>query len=129
MDKSFFAIIATWLIPGLGHFLLNRRQQGILLLIGTILLIGFGLALGGQYYPGNPSDFGIMYWLHQIAAAGNATFLLGNFLFKESFQSGAAQEAFRSTYFEYGGRCLALAGLLNYLAMLDVLDLTLKRKS
>lgn len=128
MDKSFFAIVATWLVPGLGYFLLNRRLRGVLILSGTLSLIVVGLVLGGQYYPGNPADFGIMYWLHQAAAGGNAIFLLGSFLFKNSFQSGAAQEAFRSTYFEYGGRCLALAGLLNYLAMLDIFDLTRKRK-
>lgn len=128
MDKSFIPVGAAWLIPGLGHFLLNRKTRGILIFAGVVVLITIGIALSGQYYPGNPADFGIMYWLHQLAAAGNASFLLLSFFLEASFQSNLAQEAFRSAYFEYGGRCLALAGLINFLSILDVFDITLKRK-
>ena len=122
-------MVLAWLVPGLGHLLLNRWRRGLLLAGSSLLLIFIGVRLGGLYYPGSPAEFGMMYWLHQLAAAGNAVYLLLRVVFGGDLQSGAAQDAFRSAYFEYGGRSLALAGLLNYLSMLDVLDISLKRKS
>lgn len=128
MNKTFLTAALAWLIPGLGHFLLNRWRRGLLLFGGSLLLTIIGVWLGGLYYPGSAADFGVMYWLHQLASSGSGVFLFLNFLLKNSVQSAAAQDAFRSAYFEYGGRCLALAGLLNYLAVLDVVDISLKRK-
>jgi len=129
MDKTFLTVALAWLIPGLGYFLLNRWRRGVLLALSIILLIILGVWLGGLYYPGSPAEFGMMYWLHQLSATGNAIFLFLKFALGANLQSAAAQDAFRSSYFEYGGRSLALAGLLNYLAVLDVLDISLKKKS
>lgn len=128
MDNQYFIAGMAWLIPGAGHFLLNRRWQALVLFGGTVILLITGLMLGGIYYPGSPADYGIMYWLHQTAGAGNAAFLLLNLIFKENLNSTAAQQAFSSATFEYAGRCLALAGLLNYLAILDVFDILYRRK-
>lgn len=128
MEKTFLTTALAWFIPGAGHFLLGRWRRGAVLCGCLILLTIIGAALGGLYYPGNPAEFGIMYWLHQLASVGNGIFLVLNLLLKDSLSSPAAVEAFRSAYFEYGGRCLALAGLLNYLAVLDVIDISLKRK-
>jgi hypothetical protein len=38
------------------------------------------------------------------------------------------QEALKSSTFEYGLRFVAVAGLLNYLAVLDAVDIHLRRK-
>lgn len=129
MEKTFYNVALAWLVPGLGHFILGSWLRGALLCGIFILLTILGIMLGGLYYPGNPTEFGIMYWLHQLASAGNGIYPILNLLLKGDNQSAAATEAFRSAYFEYGGRCLALAGLLNYLAILDVFDISLKRKS
>ena len=129
MEKTVFTVALAWLVPGLGHFILNRWRRGVLLAASSLLLIVLGVWLGGLYYPGSSNEFGMMYWLHQVAAAGNAVYLFLKIAFGGDLQSAAAQDAFRSASFEYGGRCLALAGLLNYLSLLDVLDISLKRKS
>jgi hypothetical protein len=129
MGKTIFTALLAWLIPGLGHFLLNRWRRGVLLTGSSVLLIILGVWLGGLYYPGSPTEFGMMYWLHQLAAAGNGVFLLLKLVLGGNLQSAAADAAFRSAYFEYAGRSLALAGLINYLAILDVVDISLKRKT
>jgi hypothetical protein len=129
MEKVFLTSALGWLIPGLGHIILERWGRGILLLAGTLSLIVIGTVLGGLYYPGNPAEFGVMYWLHQFSSLGNGIFLILNFFLKQNLQSETAVAAFRSAYFEYGGRCLALAGLLNFLAIIDVVDINLRRKS
>ena len=116
MDNQYFIAGIAWLIPGAGHFLLKRRWQAAVLFAGTVILLISGLTLG------------VMYWLHQASGAGNAAFLLLNLIFKENLNSQTAQTAFSSATFEYAGRCLALAGLLNYLAILDVFDILYRRK-
>ena len=129
MEKVFFTTALAWLLPGAGHFALRRWWQGALLLAASLLLFIFGWRLGGLYYPGAAADFWIMNWLQWFSGMGNGIFFLMNLLFKESTNSEAALSAVRSATFEYGGRCLALAGLLNYLAILDVFDICLRRKS
>lgn len=129
MDKVWLAGGLGWLVPGLGHLILGRWGRGALLFGGILVLIVIGAALGGLYYPGNPAEFGVMYYLHQFSSLGNGIFLILNLFIKQNLQSEAAVAAFRSAYFEYGGRCLALAGLLNFLALIDVFDIGLRRKS
>lgn len=118
---------AAWLIPGAGHLLLRRPLPAGVLFAGCAALIAIGLWSGGLYYPGSPADFGMMFWLHELAGAGNAIFLLLNFLFKQGIESKTAVAAFGSAAFEYAGRCLALAGLINFLAILHVYDLSRTR--
>ncbi len=129
MEKTVLTVALAWLVPGLGHLMLNRWRRGLLLAGSSLALMVLGVWLGGLYYPGSPTEYGMMYWLHQLAAAGNAVYLLLKVVFGGNLQSAAAQDAFRSASFEYGGRSLALAGLLNYLSLLDVVDISLKRKS
>lgn len=130
MGNIFLTGALAWAVPGLGHLMLKRWIEGGLLLGGFVVLLVLGVVLGGLYYPGNPADTGLIYWgLHQFSCLGNGIFLLTNLFFKHGFQSTDALDAFRSAYFEYGGRFLALAGLLNYLAILDVVDIGLRRKA
>lgn len=128
MENVVFMGVLSWLVPGLGHLLLRRWLEGSLLFAGFIILLISGILLGGLYYPGNPAEFGFMYWLHQLACYGSGVYILVSQILKENLQSAAALESFRSASFEYGGRCLALAGLINYLAVLDVVDIKLRRK-
>lgn len=128
MKNSGLIAFVAWLVPGGGYFLIGRKWSGAILLGATILLLLIGVRFGGLYYPGSAADFGIMYYLHQAASAGNAIFVLLNLFAKQSLQSADAQTAFSSAYFEYAGRCLSLAGLINYLAILDALDIWRKRK-
>ncbi len=48
--KAINIFIAAWLVPGLGHFLQNKRLKGIVFLTGIGLLLAFGLIMEGKFY-------------------------------------------------------------------------------
>lgn len=125
MDNPVLIGIAAWLFPGAGHFMQGRLVRG-LIISGTIWAM-FIVAIwsGGAYYPGFEfKDGQLLYILNVFATFGNGLGDLLSFLFSVE---PAPNMAARYT-FEYGGRFLEVAGLLNYLAIIDAVDINLGRK-
>ena len=118
--------LAAWAVPGLGH-LLQRRWARALLLGGAVWAMFFtGLWLGGHLFRVSASDQGLTALLQLLPMTANAgTGLL--YIFCWLTNTGFAEQAQRITY-EYGNTFLLVAGLLNYLAMLDAFDLAAGRK-
>lgn len=118
--------IAAWAVPGLGH-LLVRRWLRALLLGGAIWAMFFtGLALGGHLFIVRGDEWGfssLVQLLPMIANVGLGALYVGCWL----LNTGFAENAQRLTY-EYGNTFLLVAGLLNYLAMLDAFDIAAGRK-
>ncbi len=119
-----------WLVPGAGH-LMERRWGRAAFLGGTVwLCFVFGLAMGGHMFVPSPSEQGSAAWLQvppMIANLGSGILYLGSWLIGMGF-SDDPQQAARATY-EYGNTFLLIAGLLNYLSMLDAFDISAGRKS
>ena len=125
MDNPYFVGIISWLFPGAGYLLQRRWKRGII--IGTVIWAMFIIALvsGGAYYPGfDFKDGALLYLLNVFAKLGNGLGALISFLLSVSPPSNVAAWA----TFEYGGRFLEIAGLLNFLAVLDSIDINLGRK-
>ncbi len=117
--------IVSWFFPGAGYLIQGRYVRG--LIIGGSIWVMFIIALisGGAYYPGfDFRDGQLLYLLNVFAKLGNGLGALISFL--ASVQP-APDIAARAT-FEYGGRFLETAGLLNYLATMDAIDINLGRK-
>ena len=81
---------------------------------------------GGAYYPGFSFKDGLLlYVLNIFARFGNGLGLITSlFLTLNPPANAAASWA----TFEYAGRFLEVAGLLNYLAVIDAVDISLGRK-
>ena len=125
MDNPILIGIISWLFPGAGHLVQGRYIRG--LIIGGAIWAMFIIALvsGGAYYPGfDFKDGQLLYLLNVIAKLGNGLGALIGFL---ASVEPAPNMAARAT-FEYGGRFLETAGLLNYLAIMDALDINFGRK-
>jgi len=125
MDNPFIIGIISWFLPGAGHFLQGRLKRG--LIIGAVIWTMFVIALlsGGAYYPGfDFKDGALLYLLNIFARLGNGLGALASFYMLASPPPNVAAWA----TFEYGGRFLEIAGLLNYLAVLDAVDIQLGRK-
>jgi hypothetical protein len=120
--------ILSWLVPGSGHILQGRWQRGILLggavcaMFCTGLLLGGHLFTFGQQEPrqGTPA---LLQIPPMIANLGTGVL----YLICWATNTGLAEQAKRATY-EYGNTFLWVAGLLNFLSMLDAFDIGAKRK-
>ena len=85
-----------------------------------------GLWLGGHLFRVSGSDQGPTALLQLLPMTANAGAGL-LYIFCWLTNTGFAEQAQRITY-EYGNTFLLVAGLLNYLAMLDAFDLAAGRK-
>ncbi len=125
MDNPYFVGIISWLFPGAGYILQRRWKRGII--IGAVIWAMFIIAIisGGAYYPGfDFKDGALLYLLNVFARLGNGLGAVISFLLSASPPPNVAAWA----TFEYGGRFLEIAGLLNFLAILDSIDINLGRK-
>lgn len=125
MDNPIVIGIISWFFPGAGHLAQGRYKRG--LLIGGSIWVMFIIALisGGAYYPGfDFKDGQLLYLLNVVAKMGNG---LGAIIGWLASVEPAPNMAARAT-FEYGGRFLETAGLLNYLAAMDAIDISFGRK-
>lgn len=125
MDNSFVIGIISWFLPGVGHLLQGRIKRGII--IGVVIWTMFIIAIlsGGAYYPGfGFSEGALLYLLNIFARFGNGLGAIIGFVMMSDPPPNVAAWA----TFEYGGRFLEIAGLLNYLAIIDAIDIHLGRK-
>ncbi len=125
MNNPFLIGLVAWLLPGFGHLMQGRWKRGIVLAAVIWTMFVIALLSGGAYYPGfDFKDGSLLYLLNVFARLGNG---LGSAISLLLAMNPLPNVAAWAT-FEYGGRFLEVAGLLNYLAVLDALDIQLGRK-
>ena len=125
MNNPYLIGIISWLLPGVGHLMQGRFMRGII--IGVVIWTMFIIAIfsGGAYYPGfDFKDGSLLYLLNIFARFGNGLGALISFFLSASPPPNVAAWA----TFEYGGRFLEIAGLLNYMAIMDAVDISFGRK-
>jgi len=125
MDNPFIIGLVSWFVPGSGHILQKRPIRGAI--IAAVIWVMFVIAIlsGGAHYPGFEfKDGSLLYLLNLFARFGNG---LGALVSYALAGTPSPQVASWAT-FEYGGRFLEVAGLLNYLAAIDAVDIATGRK-
>lgn len=125
MNNFFIIGLIGWFFPGAGHMIQNRWKRGLIVSAAVWAMFIIALISGGAYYPGfDFKDGALLYLLNIFARLGNG---LGAFISFYLLSNPVRDIAARAT-FEYGGRFLEIAGLLNYLAVLDAVDIQIGRK-
>jgi len=121
--------LAAWAFPGAGHLLQGRLVRALLLGGAVWAMFITGLLLGGHLFGlgGQEDGNALLRVPPMIANLGSGVLYLYCWATGTGFAEGAEQAA-RAT-FEYGNTFLLVAGLLNYLAMLDAFDIAAGRKS
>jgi hypothetical protein len=108
------------LVPGLAHVLVGKWIRGLIFLACVLLMFGLGLGMHGKLYDlqiEEPLQFfafianigaGIPYWVAEHLGYGIGTMTWPSY--------------------DYGTTYLWVAGLLNYLIVLDAFDIAQGRK-
>ena len=125
MDNPVLIALLSWFVPGAGHLVQKATIRGVIIagVIWTMFIIA--VMSGGAYYPGfDFKDGQLLYLLNVFATLGNGLGEVIRFLVSVE---PAPNEAARAT-FEYGGRFLEVSGLLNFLAVIDAMDIYYGRK-
>jgi hypothetical protein len=116
----YLPLIAGWLVPGAGHFLLRKWGRGALLAVSIIAMFGLGLAMQGKLYTGTQD---ILAMLGLAGDLGNGLmFIIGRML-------GLGANPVIVTTADYGTKFIEVAGLLNVIAAVDAHNLRTGRKS
>ena len=118
----------AWFVPGAGHVAQGRWGRGLLIGGAVIAMFVTGLIFGGHLFPiwENQSSGGSSPLLQvppMIANLGAGICYLICWVTGTGFVEHANYETF-----EYGNTFLLVAGLLNYLGMLDAFDIAVGRK-
>lgn len=113
-------LLAGWMIPGAGHFLLRKWIRGALLFTSILAMFLIGIGLHGKIYTPNTGDLldilnfagdlgaGVLYVLARVLDLGAS-----------SVQVAVA---------DYGTKFIVVAGLLNVIAAVDAHSLATGRK-
>ena len=127
-SRAWLMGLLAWLAPGAGHALQGRWLRAIVL--GGAVYIAFfaGLAMGGHLFIlKSDGQSSLLYQLPpMIANLGAGLLYFICWVLDTGFADDAVNAA-KATY-EYGNTFLLIAGLLNYLAMLDAFDIAAGRK-
>ena len=125
MDNTFLIGLISWVFPGGGHLIQKRWKRGVILALVFWLMFIIAILSGGANYPGfSFSEGALLYLLNIFARLGSGLGVVISYLVSMNPPPNVAAWA----TFEYGGRFLEVAGLLNYLAVLDAIDIHLGRK-
>jgi hypothetical protein len=115
-----FVAIVGWLVPGFGHLLLGRwgRALGFFVAVGGLAITGY--LMRGNVFPPHSSDpFGTLGFLADAAS--------GVFYFLSRIVEAAGPDVSRAAG-DYGTRFVAAAGIVNVLAVFDVLEIASRRR-
>lgn len=114
-------LIAAWLVPGCGHFMLGRRRRALAFFLIVISAVAIGCALEGNLYrilPNQPLTI-----LATLGSMGMGTpYFILRFIF--GYQGNVIAAGY-----EYGSAFLLTAGLMNLLVILDTWDIARGRKA
>ena len=120
-DQGFvyLPLIAGWLVPGAGHFLLGKWIRGLLIAASIVCMFALGLAMHGKIYS---SAQDVLDLLGLVGDLGNGVlFFVGRIL-------GVGANPIMVTTADYGTKFIVVAGLLNVIAAVDAHNLRTGRK-
>ena len=116
----YLPLIAGWLVPGAGHFLLGKWVRGALISVSIVCMFALGLAMHGKLYGGTQD---VLEMLGMAGDLGNGLlFFVGRIL-------GLGADPVQVTTADYGSKFIVVAGLLNIIAAVDAHNLRTGRKA
>jgi hypothetical protein len=122
--------LVAWFVPGVGHLMVNRWGRALLMGGAVWLCFFLGMAMGGRLNAlasFKPLSSFLISLFPVIGNFGTGALYIVSWILDYGFAEDV-QKAALVTH-EYGYIFLLIAGLLNYLNMLDAFDIAAGRKS
>ena len=116
----YLPLIAGWLLPGAGHFLLGKWVRGTLLAVSIVAMFVLGLAMQGMIYTSAHDVLGLLGMVGDLGSG---------LLYLVSRAMGLGAQPVETTVADYGKVFIVVAGLLNVIAAVDAHNLRTGRKS
>jgi hypothetical protein len=116
----YLPLIAGWLVPGGGHFLLRKWGRGALLAASILGMFVLGLLMQGKVYASAHDILDILGLAGDLGIG--LPYLISRML-------GLGDVQVMVTTADYGTRFIVVAGLLNIIAAVDAHNLRTGRKS
>jgi hypothetical protein len=117
------AIVAPavgWLIPGAGHLAQKRWIRGIILMVCIVAMYVLGLAMNGHVYQPNSGEvLDILGFIGDVGAGG--LYIVSRAL---DYGQGMIQQATA----DYGTKFIIVAGLLNFISVVDAYHIAIGKK-
>jgi hypothetical protein len=114
------ALVAGWLVPGLGHFIQKRWIRGALIFIAVLTMFLLGLAMEGKIYSFNTGDL-----LEILGFLGN---IGGGILYFVARAQDWGQGNIHRAVADYGTKFIIVAGLLNVISAIDAYHIGIGKK-
>jgi len=113
-------LIAGWLVPGAGHFILRKPIRGALLFLAIVTMFAVGISLKGEIYAPNTGDLlNILGFVGQVGSG-----LL--YALAKMFDWGATSVT--AAVGDWGTKFIVVAGLFNIVSAIDAHSLASGRK-
>ena len=119
------AVLLAWLLPGGGHMLLKKQGRAALIAVSITLMFLFGLFMRGSMFTPQSGDLLTIL----INYGGFLGDLSSGILYLAATWLGYDQPDMAGHVYDYGTKFLVSAGLLNVLAMVDVYEIAVGKKS
>src|SRR5437667_11949447 len=119
------AVALAWCVPGGGHLLLKRQGRAALLMASVTLMFLFGLFMRGSMFVPQSGDLLTIL----INYGGFVGDMASGILYLLTTGMGYNQPDVAGHVYDYGTKFLVSAGLLNVLAMVDVYEIAVGKKS
>jgi len=112
--------LAAWAVPGAAHLWLGRRAKGLAFLFALPSMFLIGVLLHGRIFPFELSE--PLVFLEAVANFG------AGFPWFVARMLNAGSGIVTAATYDYGNCFLIVAGLLNFLVILDAFDIAMGRK-
>ncbi len=120
MTAWLWPVVAAWIIPGAGHFLLKKSGRAGLIFMSVVTMFLFGLFMRGVMFT---PEMGADYLTTFINYGGFVSNLAAGGIYVLTTMFNYSQPDMAGAVHDYGTKFLVSAGLLNIMAIVDVWEI------
>jgi hypothetical protein len=125
LRSPILVILAAWLVPGSGHFLLGRRGRAAIIFCAVVVAFAIGIGMRGPFFAPAVNGDILSKLIQYGGIVGDVA--NGSLYFVASF-AGYGPPDGPGHAADYGSKFIVCAGLLNILGIVDAYEIATRKK-